>query len=76
MQTLADGTTGRLRIERLDMTQPNEIRARHERLGNERLDVLLVNAGVSNGNAPVAEVDEATINEVMSTNALAPPKVI
>jgi NAD(P)-dependent dehydrogenase (short-subunit alcohol dehydrogenase family) len=76
LQKLADGTSGLLRIEQLDVTRANEIRALRERLVNDRLDVLLVNAGVSNGNVPVAAVDETTFNEVMNTNALAPLKVI
>jgi NAD(P)-dependent dehydrogenase (short-subunit alcohol dehydrogenase family) len=67
---------GRLRVERLDMTRPSEIGTLRERLADDRLDVLIVNAGISDHNVPVAEIDEATFNEVMSTNALAPLKVI
>ena len=70
------GTAGRLRVEQLDMTRPLEIGMLRERLAGERLDVLLVNAGISDGNVPIAEIDEATFNKVMSTNALAPLKVV
>ncbi len=70
------GTAGRLRVEQLDMTRPLEIGTLRERLAGERLDVLLVNAGISDGNVPIAEIDEATFNKVMSTNALAPLKVV
>ena len=57
---------GRLRVERLDMTRPPEIGTLRERLADDRLDVLIVNAGISDHNVPVAEIDEATFNEVMS----------
>jgi NAD(P)-dependent dehydrogenase (short-subunit alcohol dehydrogenase family) len=73
---MAAGMAGRLRVERLDMTRPSEIGTLRERLADDRLDVLIVNAGISDHNVPVAEIDEATFNEVMSTNALAPLKVI
>jgi NAD(P)-dependent dehydrogenase (short-subunit alcohol dehydrogenase family) len=76
LEALAAGTPGRLRVEQLDMTRPLEIGALRERLAGERLDVLLVNAGISDGNIPIAEIDEATFNNVMSTNALAPLKVV
>ena len=75
-QAMADGTAERLRVEHLDMTRPLEIAALHERLAGEHLDVLLVNAGTPDGNVPVAEIDETAFNQVMSTNALAPLKVI
>jgi len=73
---MAAGMAGRLRVERLDMTRPSEIVTLRERLADNRLDVLIVNAGISDHNVPVAEIDEAAFNEVMSTNALAPLKVI
>jgi NAD(P)-dependent dehydrogenase (short-subunit alcohol dehydrogenase family) len=76
LQAMADGTPGHLRVEHLDMTRPQEIAALHELLAGEHLDVLLVNAGTPDGNVPVAEIDEAAFNQVMSTNALAPMKVI
>ena len=76
LEAMAGGTAGCLRVEHLDMTRPPEIAALHERLAGEHLDVLLVNAGTPDGNVPVAEIDEAAFNQVMSTNALAPLKVI
>jgi NAD(P)-dependent dehydrogenase (short-subunit alcohol dehydrogenase family) len=83
LEAMAAGMAGRLRVERLDMTRPSEIgtlRERladvRERLADDRLDILIVNAGISDHNVPVAEIDEAAFNEVMSTNALAPLKVI
>src|SRR5258706_1727998 len=76
LEAMAAGMAGRLRVERLDMTRPSEIGTLRERLADDRLDVLIVNAGISDHNVPVAEIDEATFNEVMSTNALAPLKVI
>ena len=76
LQAMASGTAGRLRVEQLDMTRPLEIAALHERLAGEHLNVLFVSAGASDGNVPVTEIDETAFNQVMSTNALAPLKVI
>jgi len=76
LEAMAAGMAGRLRVERLDMTRPSEIGTLRERLADDRLDILIVNAGISDHNVPVAEIDEAAFNEVMSTNALAPLKVI
>src|SRR5258708_29885562 len=67
LEEASAGTAGRLRVERLDMTRPLEIGTLRERLAGERLDVLLVNAGISDDNVPIAEIDEATSNKGMST---------
>jgi len=69
LEALAAGTPGRLRVEQLDMTRPLEIGALRERLAGERLDVLVVNAGISDGDVSVAEIDEATFNKELGGGA-------
>ena len=59
LEAMAAGMAGRLRVERLDMTRPSEIGTLRERLADDRLDVLIVNAGISDHNVPVAEIDDA-----------------
>jgi NAD(P)-dependent dehydrogenase (short-subunit alcohol dehydrogenase family) len=76
LEALADGTSGSLRIENLDVTNPWQIAALRERLAAVRLDVLFVNAGISDDDVPVAKIGDAPFNNVMVTNALAPMRII
>src|SRR5258708_38549268 len=76
LEAMAAGMAGGFRVERLDMTRRSEIGTLRERLAYDRLDVLIVNAGISDHNVPVAQIDQATFNEVMSTNALPPLNAI
>ena len=70
------GGSAPLQVERLDLSRPEEIAALHEHLTGERFDVLLVVAGVSDGDVPVAQMEVEAFNEVMDINALAPLKVV
>jgi NAD(P)-dependent dehydrogenase (short-subunit alcohol dehydrogenase family) len=76
LEALADGTAGSLQIEHLDVTKPQQIVALRERLASARLDLLFVSAGISDDDIPVAKIDDATFNNVMVTNALAPMRII
>jgi NAD(P)-dependent dehydrogenase (short-subunit alcohol dehydrogenase family) len=76
LEALAEGTAGSLRIEHLDVTKPEQIVVLRERLASVRLDVLFVSAGISDDDVPVATIDDATFNNVMITNALAPMRII
>ena len=75
---LADEYEGRVEIESLDITEPDQIAALHDRLSGRRFDVLFVNAGVANGNPheSVAEVSTEAFIRVMVTNALSPMRVL
>ncbi|MDR3489547.1 MAG: SDR family oxidoreductase [Bradyrhizobium sp.] len=68
----------RVEIEILDITEPDQIAALHDRLSGRRFDVLFVNAGVAN--APhattAAEVSTEEFVRVLVTNALSPMRVI
>jgi NAD(P)-dependent dehydrogenase (short-subunit alcohol dehydrogenase family) len=66
----------RLEIETLDMTVPAQIAALHDRLSGRSLDLLFVNAAITQGDIPVADVSTESFIEVMVTNALSPLRVV
>ncbi|MFG2402199.1 SDR family oxidoreductase [Streptomyces lydicus] len=76
LHDLAEASGGRVTVESLDMTKPEEINALRERLAERTLDLLFVNAAVTRGNIPVGEVPTEMFVEVMVTNALSPMRVI
>jgi NAD(P)-dependent dehydrogenase (short-subunit alcohol dehydrogenase family) len=78
LHDLADDHRGRLEIETLDITEPDQIAALNDGLSGRRLDMLFVNAGVANANPreTIAEVSTAEFVRVLITNALSPMRVI
>jgi NAD(P)-dependent dehydrogenase (short-subunit alcohol dehydrogenase family) len=76
LHDLADSSDGRLVVEQLDITEPKQISALRERLTGRELDLLFVNAGVTRGNVPIAEVPTEMFTDVLITNALSPLRVI
>lgn len=77
LHDLADRSAGRLRIEPLDINEPAQLTALHERLANRRLDLLFVNAGTTNNQeTPIGAVPTADFVDVMVTNALSPMRVV
>ncbi|MDD1963859.1 SDR family oxidoreductase [Pseudomonas putida] len=78
LHDLAVRYEGRVEIESLDITQPDEIKALKGRLAERRFDILFVNAGTANDNQDetIAEVSTDDFVRVMITNALSPMRVI
>ncbi|GLY41596.1 short-chain dehydrogenase [Amycolatopsis sp. NBRC 101858] len=77
LHDLADASDGRVEVEHLDITEPDQLPPLRERLAGRRLDVLFVNAGTTNNPAtPIGEVSTADFVDVMVTNALSPMRVI
>lgn len=76
LHDLAETADGRLTVETLDMTDPGQIAALHDRLAGRALDLLFVNGAVTRGDVPVGEVPTETFVEVMVTNALGPMRVV
>jgi NAD(P)-dependent dehydrogenase (short-subunit alcohol dehydrogenase family) len=77
LHDLADKSDGRVEIEHLDITEPDQLPPLHERLADRRLDVLFINAGTTNNpQTPIGEVSTADFVDVMVTNALSPMRVI
>jgi NAD(P)-dependent dehydrogenase (short-subunit alcohol dehydrogenase family) len=76
LHDLADSSAGRLVVESLDITEPDQISALSDRLAGRTLDLLFVNAGIAHANIPVAEVTTDSFVEVMVTNTLSPMRVV
>jgi NAD(P)-dependent dehydrogenase (short-subunit alcohol dehydrogenase family) len=77
LHTLQETAGGRLEIETVDITFPDQIAGLHERLASRRFDLLFVNAGVTNQpEGGVGEVSTEEFVRVMVTNALSPMRVI
>ncbi len=78
LHELAEEHRGRVEVESLDITEPDQIAALRDRLSGRRFDMLFVNAGVANGNPheSVAEVSTEAFIRVMVTNALSPMRVL
>jgi NAD(P)-dependent dehydrogenase (short-subunit alcohol dehydrogenase family) len=68
---------GRLEIETVDITYPDQVGALRGRLASRKFDMLFVNAGVKNDDREtIADVSTDEFNRVMITNALSPMRVI
>jgi NAD(P)-dependent dehydrogenase (short-subunit alcohol dehydrogenase family) len=77
LHDLARSSGGRLVVETVDITVPQEVAALHDRLARMTFDLLFVNAGVTNGpEETIADVSTDTFVRLMVTNALSPMRVI
>jgi NAD(P)-dependent dehydrogenase (short-subunit alcohol dehydrogenase family) len=77
LHDLADTSAGQLELENVDITDPTQITALHERLGDRTFDLLFVNAGVADlQDGTVAQTSTEEFTRVMVTNALGPLRVI
>jgi NAD(P)-dependent dehydrogenase (short-subunit alcohol dehydrogenase family) len=77
LHELADKRPEAIEIESLDVTEPAQIAALHERLAPRTFDLLFVNAGVTNQpEGTVAQTSTDEFTRVMITNALSPMRVV
>ena len=78
LHDLADKHPGRVEIETLDVTEPDQIAALHDRLAGRSFDILFHNAGTANRNPgdTIAKISTEEFVHVMVTNALSPMRVI
>lgn len=77
LHDLAASSAGRLIMETVDITVPEQVAALHQRLAQETFDLLFVNAGVTNGpEETAADVSTDTFVRLMVTNALSPVRVV
>jgi NAD(P)-dependent dehydrogenase (short-subunit alcohol dehydrogenase family) len=77
LHELAESSGGRLVVETVDITAPEEVATLHNRLAQTTFDLLFVNAGVTNGREEtVADVSTDTFVRLMVTNALSPMRVV
>ena len=77
LQELAESSSGRLQVEKLDITDSGQIVALQLRLHNRKFDLLFVNAGVSNRRyETIGEVATEEFVRLMVTNALCPMRIV
>jgi NAD(P)-dependent dehydrogenase (short-subunit alcohol dehydrogenase family) len=77
LHELAERSPGRIEIETVDITIPVQITALRSRLRSRKLDLVFVNAGVTNNpNETIGEVSTQEFTRVMVTNALSPMRVV
>jgi NAD(P)-dependent dehydrogenase (short-subunit alcohol dehydrogenase family) len=77
LHDLADDHPGRVDVEVLDITEPDQLASLRDRLSGRVLDVLFVNAGTTNDERTlIGEVSTDDFVTVMVTNALSPMRVV
>ena len=77
LHELAKTCEGRLEIETVDITHPDQVAELRARLASRKFDMLFVNAGVKNDDREtIADVSTDEFVRVMVTNALSPKRVI
>lgn len=77
LHDLQDPADGRLEIEHVDITEPEQVAALRGRLDGRTVDQLFVNAGVTNGRDETpADVTTEEFTRLMVTNALSPLRVV
>jgi NAD(P)-dependent dehydrogenase (short-subunit alcohol dehydrogenase family) len=77
LKTLQDRFPGSLEIEIVDIADVASVRALRDRLGDRKLDLLFVNAGVCRAiEETPSTVDEQDFIDMMVTNALGPMRLI
>jgi NAD(P)-dependent dehydrogenase (short-subunit alcohol dehydrogenase family) len=77
LHDLAQGASGRLEVETVDITEPEQVATLRERLTTRRFDLLFVNAGVKNDDREtIADVSTEEFVRVLVTNTLSPMRVV
>lgn len=77
LRALAEGLPGTLETARLDIDEPDQIRRLGESLAPGALDLLFVNAGVTNDpGEPIGAVETGEFARVMATNVLGPMRMV
>jgi short subunit dehydrogenase len=75
LHALLEASDGRLEIDTLDITYPDQVRALRTRLASRRFDMLLVNARIGIRET-IADVSTDEFIRIMVTNALSPMRII
>ena len=77
LRRIAKDVDAALEVETVDITIPAQVASLRARLGDRRMDVLFVNAGVKNDDREtIADVSTEEFVRVMVTNSLSPMRVI
>ncbi len=75
LKNLLGASDGRLEIETVDITHPDQVVALRARLASRQFDMLFVNAGVGTRDL-VADISTDEFTRMMVTNALSPMRVV
>lgn len=75
LRQLAAASDGRVMVESMDVDKAQDLEALAGRLGNRRLDLLFVNAGISGSHEPIAKSTAEDLLRVMQTNAIGPIRI-
>ena len=68
---------GRLTVETLEITDPDSLAALRHRLDGRKIDLLYVNAGISNGQADrIAQTSTEEFTKILLTNTLSPMRAV
>lgn len=74
---LASTSHGALRVEAVDINLAEQVQALVQRLHSEKLDIVLVNAGIMvEPSAPLSQLSEERFAYLMLTNVLSPVRTI
>ena len=77
LRRIAKDPDAAFEVETVDITIPAQVAALRARLGDRRIDLLFVNAGVKNDDREtIADVSTEEFVRVMVTNSLSPMRVI
>jgi NAD(P)-dependent dehydrogenase (short-subunit alcohol dehydrogenase family) len=78
LHELLDAAEGRLEIQTVDITRPDQVTALRARLKGRSLDIVFVNAGTTtcDEHVRIGEVTTEEFAHVMLTNALSPMRVV
>jgi len=78
LHDLAEANPGRVEIEPLDITVPDDIAALRDRLAGRNIDTVFVNAGTTTQepHVGIGAVSTDEFTRVMLTNALSPMRVV
>jgi NAD(P)-dependent dehydrogenase (short-subunit alcohol dehydrogenase family) len=77
LHALAAEADGKVRVEMLDINIFEQVLALRQRLAGETIDLLFVNAGISNGaGETIPQTTTEAFTTLMVTNALSPLRVI
>lgn len=77
LNNLWEAQSKNLEIEQLDINKPDQLAALRTKLGNRKIDLLFVNAGVNIDPAiTTGEVSDEDFRHIMATNALNPMRAI
>lgn len=77
LHALAERSGGRLEIETVEVTEPDQLARLRRRLDGRQLDLLFVNAGIAtNVGQPIGEVPTGDFTRLMLINALSPMRAL